>query len=126
MEKLLLIPGGMHDGEYMSMAFLIPPYGRVKPRGPLARWGGVVHGTNAQLGQVVAYERLGLGSYTEPRDAELYALTLGLQLLCKTPHPDTVKEVYLILDSEWGLRQLRRTKPEPGHNITVSWWVHAC
>ena len=79
----------------------------------------------AQLGQVVAYERLGLGSYTEPRDAELYALTLGLQLLCKTPPPDNVKEVYLISDSEWGLRQLRRTKPEPGHHITVSWWVHA-
>ena len=79
----------------------------------------------AQLGQVVAYECLGLGSYTEPRDAELYALTLGLQLLCKTPPPDTVKEVYLISDSEWGLRQLRRTKPEPGHNITMSWWVHA-
>ena len=80
----------------------------------------------AQLGQVVAYERLGLGSYTEPRDAELYALTLGLQLLCKTPPPDPVKEVYLISDSEWGLRQLRRTKPEPGHHIkAVSWWAHA-
>ena len=55
----------------------------------------------AQLGQVITYECLGLGSYTEPRDVELYALTLGLQLLCKTPLPDTVKEVYLILDSEW-------------------------
>ena len=32
----------------------------------------------AQLGQVVAYEHLVLGSYTEPRDAELYALTLVL------------------------------------------------
>ena len=43
---LLLIPSGMHDGEYMSTTFLIPPGGRAKPGGLLARWGGVLHSTN--------------------------------------------------------------------------------
>ena len=36
----------MHDGEYVSPAFLIPPWGRAKPRGPLAKWRGVVHCAN--------------------------------------------------------------------------------
>ena len=70
---------------------------------------------------VLEYARLGLGSHTHSRDAELWALLRALQLLNKNPPSDYVKEVIIVSDAALALKQLRHTKPEPGHYIVLKW-----
>lgn len=70
---------------------------------------------------VIEYARLGLGSLTHSRDAELWALLRGIQLLNTLHPPPDIREVVIVLDAALALKQLHRIRPEPGHNITVQW-----
>ena len=74
---------------------------------------------------VILYDRLGLGSFTHSRDAELQALLLGIQLLNRTPPPLQIKEVVLVSDSALALRQLQRAVPQSGHAATIKWHSRA-
>ena len=74
---------------------------------------------------VLQYERLGLGSTTHSRDAELWALLTAINLLIRNPPATYVQEVVLISDAALALKQLRHTRPEPGHEITKRWHTQA-
>ena len=70
---------------------------------------------------LVEFTRLGLGSHTHSRDAELWALLAGAQMLNRITLPDEIKEIFIISDAALALRQLHKARPEPGHHITVQW-----
>ena len=76
----------------------------------------IVHQTH-----VIEYARLGLGSLTHSRDAELWALLRGIQLLNTLHPPPNIREVVIVSDAALALKQLHRIRPEPGHNLTVQW-----
>lgn len=75
---------------------------------------------------VVDFQRLGLGSYSHSRDAELHALCCGLTLLERNPPPPQVHTVCVVSDAALALRQLRFTRPEFGYTLALQWYSRAC
>lgn len=74
---------------------------------------------------ILQYERLGLGSRTHSRDAELWALLTAMNLLHRNPPPSRIREVVLVSDAALALGQLRSPWPTPGHSIMEQWHLAA-
>lgn len=74
---------------------------------------------------ILQYKRLGLGSRTHSRDAELWALLTAMNLLHRNPPPSRIRDVVIVSDAALALGQLRSPWPTPGHYITEQWHLAA-